>query len=147
MSQTHTTRRPWLPFVVVGGAVIGLMVFFSLVSSPDNAPPRQSPTFSLMGELRLNSAGSTVTGSTCTGEGGYSDIRAGAQVAVFDANGAVVGHSALQGGVHEPEACVFQFGVSVPRGEGTYQVEVSHRGKMVVTEEAAALGLTSLTLG
>lgn len=142
------TRRPWLPFAVVGAGVLVLVVFFSLVSSPDNAPPTMSKTFNLAGELRLDSAGAAITGSACVGEGGYFDIRPGAQVVVYDSSGAVLGASALQAGFHEPGACVFRFSVAdVPRGGGVYQVEVSSRGKVVVREDAASMGLTSLTLG
>lgn len=149
MAQPQIKRRPaWFPFAVVGTVVVALMVLFSLLSSPDNAPPVLSKTFNFAGELRLNSTGATVTGRQCTGEGGYSDVRGGAQVVVFDASGKVLGSGFLQDGFHEPGACVFRFSVAdVPRGEGTYQVEVSHRGKVPVREEAASLGRTSLTLG
>lgn len=149
MPEARRSGKPaWFPFAVVGAGVLVLIVFFSLVSSPDNAPPNLSKDFNLAGELRLSSADAAIEGGSCAGKGGYFDIRAGAQVVVSDASGTVLGSGSLQDGFHEPGVCVFRFYVrDVPRGEGTYQVEVSHRGKTPVGEEAASLGRTSLTLG
>jgi len=84
----------------------------------------------------------------CGGQGGYSDINAGADVTVTDGAGAIVGLGHL-GSPDQvgSEDCSFPFSVSdVPAGKGFYGVEVSHRGSLKYAEADLASPL-ELTLG
>jgi hypothetical protein len=98
-------------------------------------------------------------GGVCVTDGGYSDIRTGAQVTVEDSAGKAIALGALQAG-HVSEVfdsgtavegmaslCVFGFRVNdVPAGEQIYSVEVSHRGKLNFTRDKLNEPI-SLTLG
>lgn len=75
----------------------------------------------------------------CITSGGYSDIRAGAQVVVTSAEGKVLAVSKLdKGALSVPSgaswgerSCVFSFRAQVPAGQDFYGVEVAHRGAVV----------------
>jgi len=104
----------------------------------------------MAGALTLVGSNSRDTsGHACTGSGGYSDIAEGASVTVYDAAGKARAIGSLQ---HSDRmstgACSFAITVpDVPDGEQIYQVEVTHRGKVSVTADAAKAGLVSLQLG
>jgi hypothetical protein len=98
-------------------------------------------------------------GGACVTDGGYSDIRTGAQVTMADSSGKALALGALDSGhvseVFDPgtavegmaSQCVFGFTVSdVPAGEKIYSVEVSHRGKVNFTRDKLNEPIT-LTLG
>lgn len=95
------------------------------------------------------------TGQTCTMDGGYSDIRTGAQVVVSEARGSTIALGALGPGVLDlpdsafwgTRSCVFPFTVSdVPAGHAFYGVEVSHRGRLQYDSTRIKQPLT-VTLG
>lgn len=75
-------------------------------------------------------------GQVCAVGGGYSDIRAGAQVVVTDDAGRTLALGQLgDGTLRLPDlehwgtrSCVFPFSVQVPGGHDFYGVEVTHRG-------------------
>lgn len=84
----------------------------------------------------------------CSGTGGYSDIRLGAGVTVYNAKGAIVGTSTLTDSFWFDDFCFFGFKVvEVPESEGPYQYEISHRGRLTVTEDVAKGDGASATLG
>lgn len=87
--------------------------------------------------------------SNCRGAGGYSDILEGAGVTVYDAMGKIVGSGRLeQGSEASSGGCMFPIAVpAVPGGSAFYQVEVSHRGKITVSEAEARGGMLSMFLG
>lgn len=90
-------------------------------------------------------------GRTCAGDGGYDDIRAGAQVVVTDADGGTVALGELSQGRMDgsvPDAtCQWRFTVAdVPAGAGFYGVEVTHRGALQYTEQELRSPI-SLSLG
>lgn len=87
-------------------------------------------------------------GSSCRGKGGYSDIGEGAAVTVYDASGKIVSAGKITGSTYHAGECKFQWSAaSIPAGAGPYQFEISHRGKMTITEQDARAGAIHLTLG
>lgn len=99
----------------------------------------------------------SVVGGDCSTDGGYADIRQGAQVTVTDESGTVVGVGSLAAGttaevsdaLDMPLAmkCEFDFSVlEVPDGHPFYSVEVSHRGQLRYQRTALDKAL-ELTLG
>ncbi|TQS29098.1 hypothetical protein [Microbispora sp. KK1-11] len=93
-------------------------------------------------------------GQTCVMDGGYSDIRQGAQVVVSDEKGTTIAIGNLGEGTLDlpnlqawgTRSCVFPFLVKAPAGRRFYGVEVSHRGRLQYTEAQLAEALR-LTLG
>ena len=99
--------------------------------------------------------GTPADGDACQSMGGYNDITTGTAVVVGNGTGQTVGTGALQGGIEanvDDSAgtplgnCSFQFSVTVPAGEGTYTVTISHRGTQTLTADQLKNGLL-LTLG
>jgi hypothetical protein len=86
-------------------------------------------------DAKASVTGTWKAGAGCFGEGGYSDIRAGAGVTVKDASGSLIGTTTLGPGVAQPwpevapdaVQCVFPYSLSVP-DTAFYTFEVSHRG-------------------
>jgi hypothetical protein len=77
---------------------------------------------------------SATQGRACSGSGGYSDIRSGAQVTVSDGNGKLLATTALTDGKITASNsvngdCMFEFIIKVPDAD-FYAVEVSHRGQL-----------------
>ena len=69
----------------------------------------------------------------CEGQGGYSDIDAGAQVVVRDGSGEILGSTNLGPGEVEDEvACIYEFLViGVPDDRKQYVLEIGRRGQVV----------------
>ena len=104
-------------------------------------------TFDFKGRLALFST-SPSDGSTCSGQGGYSDITAGSSVTVYGFEGQVLGTGYLNAGEPLPGFCDFPFTVpDVAVGEGFYLYQVTNRGKILVNEQTAVTGSISATLG
>ncbi|MFZ3468062.1 hypothetical protein ACODT3_37005 [Streptomyces sp. 4.24] len=153
--------RPWLLPAGIGAA--GLIVGFVLGavttgSSDDDATagtPAGARTFTLTGTMTLNDAdninkyvdsvsGARATYGDCLGKGGYKDLHAGASVTVYDSTGAVIATGSLgaaKWGGSAQMRCEWPVAVpDVPAGRGFYQVEVSHRGKLKLSEAEAKAG-------
>lgn len=145
------TRRPWLPFAVVGGAVVAIMILWAALSSPENVPPREAPreTFTLTGKIVVPMRVETfVPDGGCIADRGYDDIATGAGVTVYDASGKVLATGRLSAGQKTDLRCAYSLTVlAVPRGEGFYQVEVASRGKVAFDESTLVTSGASLTLG
>jgi len=118
-----------LILVVVGALVLGV----GLVRGQDHT---------LKGTMTLHEV---VSGTSCTGTGGYSDIQAGTEVVVKDQAGKVLATASLGDGRVDSGTCVFDFSVSHLPDADFYQVEVSHRGN--VTYSKADLEKTNWTIG
>lgn len=144
------TRRPWLPFAVVGGAVVLLAILWAALSSPESTP-RETPreTFTLTGKIVVpNRVTSFVPNGGCIADAGYDDIKTDAGVTVYDSAGKVLAVGTLSHGVKSGLRCAFNLLVpAVPRGEGFYQVEVASRGKVAFDETTLVSSGASLTLG
>ena len=111
-------------------------------AGPDVDPP-------IDGSLTIASPGDVqVTGSSCRGAGGYSDIQEGSQVTVEDAAGKLIAISTLRAG-SGLLACVFPFSVVKVPNVAFYKVAVGRRG--AVSYSADELRTSSwhvdLTLG
>lgn len=107
-------------------------------------------SYSSYGSSSYSSSAYYLSGDgSCQGNGGYSDIGPGTAVNVYDSSGAIVAVGELGAGRGSYSAgCAFSFSVpDVPTGERFYQVEVSHRGKMNLTEDEAQAGSAAFSLG
>lgn len=111
--------------------------------------------FTLSGLLTLTGTSRNIRAigmSGCEGINGYSDIAEGAPVIVYDADGKIIAagaisDSTLQRGSTTFE-CLFSFIVTdIPGGAGFYQYEISHRGKLTISEDDARGGFASASLG
>lgn len=145
----HKVRRPWL--LAAAGAAVVLVGVAVVVAMSRGGEPKPAP-FTLSGKLELSADGAFSANPRCGGKGGYDDINRGASVTVYDAGGTVVATGELgEGrfvGQKLDDPCAFPFTVAnVPGGGQFYQVEVSHRGKVTVTADAAKAGAVKLTLG
>lgn len=135
-----------------------LMISLALAAcggSPSNtaASPTPPPTTLLIGgDLTLQSGTSIAhpdgDSGVCFGRSGYSDIVAGAPVTVRDSTGKVVGTSSLGPGNYTGSSfsCFFTWSASVPPSD-FYQVEVSRRGALTVSQTEAVARRINMTLG
>lgn len=73
-------------------------------------------------------------GHYCSGENGYNDIAAGAEVQVLNQAGTILGTSALQGGSDAFTSCNFTFSVPQIPSAAFYQIQVSHRGNVTFSK-------------
>lgn len=88
------------------------------------------PTTRVTGTLELTDIDTTLAG--CIGQGGYSDISAGATVVITDQTERIVGSGSLDEGVASDASCTYSFSIpDVRQDEQQYAVEISHRGKVV----------------
>ena len=83
----------------------------------DDAPSLYSPSI-------------TVSGSSCSGSGGYSDIDQGTQVTVKNGKGDILTTTSLEPGEGGRYLCTFPFSFDVTEGEERYVVSVGRRGEM-----------------
>lgn len=108
---------------------------------------RSVGTIAATGALQLPLSKTTGT-DPCKGTGGYADIRPGAQVVFYDNAGAILATGQLDNGTLTGDQCTLPWTVvGIPAGKGPYQYEVSHRGKLVVTEEQISSQSLAATLG
>lgn len=127
------------------------------VVTATTTPTPTPDIITITGEIAISQYDSSVTGSnvldategqSCTGDGGYDDIRAGAQV-VVTSDGETVAVGELAGGrIRRAGAdCWFGFSVEdVPGDRGFYSVEVAGRGELTYPRDEIATPL-KLTLG
>jgi hypothetical protein len=133
--------------LVVGAGAVGLV--WGLSDGGSSAPK----TFTLRGSMTLTDPTALdFDHKACGGSDGYGDIRQGAGVTVYDAEGKVLGTGALGAGRYASEdstaPCVFAVKVpGVPEGSKFYQVEISHRGKVTVSSAEAKAGKFAASLG
>jgi hypothetical protein len=146
MSEQPIRKQPaWLPFAVVGGAVVVIMILWAALSSPENRPPAAPKTFTLTGTLTVPGEASH---EGCMTDRGYDDIKTGTGVTVYDASGKVLAVGRLVRGRVVDFRCAYSLVVSgVPLGEDFYQVEVASRGKVAFAESVLVSSGASLTLG
>lgn len=134
-------------------AVLACGVLTGCVSAANGSASTsgEATSFRLSGTLDMDyDPGYYSSDLSCVGSGGYSDIHEGAPVTVYDNGGQIIALGALGPGRRNSVegTCRFKFEVSaVPAGKGFYQYEISHRGKLTVTEDEAAAGGLAATLG
>lgn len=130
--------------LVVGAGAVGVVWGLSGGGSDKAAGFTLKGTMTLTGD----NVPSGETSEACTGYSGYDDIAEGASVTVYDSKGNVVATGALGAGVPSDAACLFPVRVpDVPAGSKFYQVEVSHRGKVTVSQAEAKAGKFAASLG
>ena len=109
------------------GIVAFVLVGIGLTALVGSASGSSKKTLTGTVEVSLDSYSSV--GSFCTGEGGYSDQRAGLKVAVLDTNGKTVATSTLGSGKvdYSGYTCVFEFKVTKIPKSSDYSIEVGTR--------------------
>jgi len=127
---------------LLGAAAVGTV--WAVTSAGSDTPD----TFTLKGTFSLTDAISDGDGG-CRGTGGYDDIAEGTSVTVYDGAGKVAATGVLgQSKYNGIGACRYKVAVDdVPKGEKFYQVEVSHRGKVQLTQKEAEAGEFGASLG
>lgn len=88
-----------------------------------------------------------VSGSSCTGARGYSDVSAGTQVTVKNGKGDVLATSELQSGGGGSLRCTFPFTFDISEGEDRYLVSVGRRGELSFSFADLKSRGVELTLG
>lgn len=145
-------RRAWVYVVLVLVAAIGVG---ALVLWPSSGEPEARP-FSLKGQLLLADRASIggIPDEKCVSRNGYSDVRAGATVTVYDATGKAVALGKLNEGgwvgpgVGKPGGqCVYTFTVPNVPNSDILSVEVANRGQVRVNKSDAEAGMVYLSLG
>ena len=116
----------------MGLAAAALVVVSACGGESEAETPK---TFDVTGEVALFAQGSVLpSNGVCIGIDGYSDLRGGAAVTVFDADGKKVGIGELGGGESGDDQytdCIFGFTVEdVPAGGDIFSIEVSNRGEV-----------------
>ncbi|BBX74914.1 DUF732 domain-containing protein [Mycobacterium shinjukuense] len=89
----------------------------------------------------------TVSGSSCSGSGGYSDINPGTQVTVKNSKGDILATAFLQAGQGGRFWCTFPFSFEITEGEDRYVVSVGRRGEMSYSFADLKANGVSLVLG
>lgn len=85
-------------------------------------------TISVTGHVEIAGDGfAKLAGGSCQGDGGYSDIRPGAQVVVTDAGGTTIAIGRLGGGSWIGSHCELPFEVDVPGGSDFYGIQIASR--------------------
>ena len=110
-------------------ALTGVSVWwFTRPTAAGNGTPSGN-TMLVAGGMHLRHGEYTGSDTNCYGTGDYDDIRGGADVTVTNASSKVLAVGRLSQGQVSPSGdCVLSFHVSVPRGQGPYGLELSHRG-------------------
>ncbi|MET7906168.1 hypothetical protein ABZS86_33800 [Streptomyces sp. NPDC005355] len=126
---------------VIGASAVGAVWAGTAFSHSGPGTFTLTGTFSLTDEV-------VSAGDGCHGGSGYDDIAEGTSVTVYDAAGDVAATGHLGTSTDESGICLFDVSVDgVPRGEKFYQVKVSHRGKVQLTQKEAEGGEFGASLG
>lgn len=112
-------------------AVMAAAIAVGVMASPAAADDKK-----LSGSFTLQDGAFGKKGEPCSGNEGYDDIQAGAQVRIRNGNNKTLGVGSLGTGRNVPTGvagfmyCKFPFSVKVSDGEDFYSIEVSHRGEI-----------------
>lgn len=146
MTDTYSApvapRRPaWLIPLIIAAvvlmlAIIGAGAWLLLANR----------TIDVAGDVAVADSATPYDGSACVTDGGFVDIRRGAQVVIKNSAGAVVATTTLGSGISKGGACTFAFNVEVPTGSDFYGVELGRRGTVQFTADQLADGV-HLTIG
>ncbi len=123
-------------------AALVAVVVVGIVLTGRGSGARLTPTFSMSGSLTLVDDNSTFTSGGCEGSGGHDDIYTGTNITVYNNAGTIVGVGNLGFGVRQDsDECYFTFSIpDVPAAQGPYQYEISHRGRLTISEADARAG-------
>lgn len=123
-TASKSNKTAYLIGLGIVAALLGVIGIASIVSATSGSSEK---TLTGSVEVALDSYSSS--GSFCTGQGGYSDQRAGVKVAVLDTNGKTVATSTLGNGKvdYSGYTCVFDFKVPDVPKSSDYSVEIGTR--------------------
>lgn len=123
-TASKSNKTAYLIGLGIVAALLGVIGIASIVSATSGSSEK---TLTGSVEVALDSYSSS--GSFCTGQGGYSDQRAGVKVAVLDTNGTTVATSTLGNGKvdYSGYTCVFDFKVPGVPKSSDYSVEIGTR--------------------
>lgn len=147
------------------GVLVAATILLTGCGTTQPKPAATPAAFKITGTITVAAGeGSDSTlGGACLTDGGYSDIRTGAQVTVTNESGKVIALGSLDAGhtsdtlmlptfnpdtavvENAPKAtqCVFGFTVpGVPEGESFYSIEVAHRGQLRYDRAKLSAALT-----
>lgn len=139
--QFFRSRRGAVVIGAVALAVAGAGLGVALASSPS--------TVTLHGGMAIMPASDSyefgenfsVTGKSCEGTGGYSDLAPGASVTIHDASGKVIATGTLGKGVGASGiGCILQWRISNVPKSNFYGVEISHRGTVTFSSKRVKQG-------
>ncbi|TMR09302.1 hypothetical protein ETD86_44160 [Nonomuraea turkmeniaca] len=131
-------RRLPLPLLILAIGVPALLLGVALGTGGtlllgQLAKPAASPTpstIAVSGSVTLKDGFGT-EGAPCSGDGGFNDIREGAQVVITDATQVTLAVGSLGAGKRDKAGqCEFAFAITAPTGHDFYGIEVSHRGRL-----------------
>ena len=156
VAARRSGRRAMTSIVAVGAAVTAIALGSLLVAGGDTqvagtATSGVPSTFDVVGSMSLTDTpyyATWSTGGTCSGDGGYSDLRAGAMINIRrDGNLVAQGNLGVGKATGRTE-CVFGISVDdVPYRPGTYTWEVSHRGELILDVEPGQPALAFGSIG
>ena len=123
-TASKSNKTAYLIGLGIVAALLGVIGIASIVSATSGSSEK---TLTGSVEVALDSYSSS--GSFCTGQGGYSDQRAGVKVAVLDTNGKTVATSTLGNGKvdYTGYTCVFDFKVPEIPKSSDYSIEIGTR--------------------
>jgi hypothetical protein len=123
-TASKSNKTAYLIGLGIVAALLGLIGIASIVSATSGSSEK-----TLTGSVEVALDSYSTSGSFCTGQGGYSDQRAGLKVAVLDANGKTVATSTLGNGKvdYSGYTCVFDFKVPDIPKSSNYSVEIGTR--------------------
>lgn len=93
------------------------------------ATPAAPRTHTITGLVDLE-VGSTRNGSTCTGAGGFSDLKEGAQVLILNEDGTTIATGSLASGTFQPARgvlCTWSFTIADVPDAKFYKAKINHR--------------------
>jgi hypothetical protein len=142
------------PKRILGMPVVGFVILLAIVLAAAFGTWMifKPKPFTLVGSITLTddrSVSALYNQDGCHGTGGYSDIAEGAPVTVYNADGRIVstGTISYSTGLSSTSCYLGFTAFDVPGGQGPYQYEVSHRGRLTFTEDQGRDGSVSATLG
>jgi hypothetical protein len=104
---------------------LALVQLLTIGCFPEVKPPLITGTFTLKDHQSYGDENS------CQGDGGYSDIKDGTPVVVYNQNNRIIGSGKLsQSKKQQGGNCVFFLSVSTTSPATFYQIEVGRRGKL-----------------
>lgn len=128
MPQPDKRRPRWLIPVIATGVVLvlaGVVTYFLLTRS-----------ISVTGRVELGDGDFIGENSDCYGQGGLSDISAGAEITVTGPDGTVLAFAHLEHGTRTSVTeCDLPFALKVPRGQGIYTFTMERRGSIHYSED------------
>lgn len=133
------SRTRW-PLVAAGAVLLLVLAGVGLVLWFSRGELAAAGTLTIRGTVTVPLTSDIQPIDTqCDGSGGYSDMRAGAQVTVTDSASKTIALGQLDPGRVDGstghQLCVFTFAVAgVPSGANFYGIEVSHRGRVQYAE-------------